>query len=66
MHTLSVTMFALLGAGFGMLELLGRRPGSRIPTARQLLTAATRRRPAMVLVTLTWWWAGWHFLVSGG
>jgi hypothetical protein len=40
-HTLSVTIFALL------------------------LVAATRC-PAMVLVTLTWWWAGWHFLVSGG
>lgn len=66
MHTLSVTMFALLGAGFGILELLGRRRGSRIPTAGQLVRAATRRRPAMVLVALTWWWAGWHFLVSGG
>lgn len=66
MHALSITVFALLGACFGILELLGGRPGSRIPTARQLLTAATRRRPAMVLVTLTWWWAGWHFLVSGG
>lgn len=66
MHALSITMFALLGAGFGILELLARRPGSRIPTTRQLLVAATRRRPVMVLVTLTWWWAGWHFLVSGG
>lgn len=66
MHALSITVFALLGAGFGILELLARRSGSRVPTARQLLLAATRRRPAVVLVTLAWWWAGWHFLVSGG
>jgi Family of unknown function (DUF6186) len=63
---MTVAVFALLGAGFLVLDLLGRRPGSRIPTAAELLRAATRRRPALVLVVLTWWWFGWHFFVPGG
>ncbi|MGH3759061.1 DUF6186 family protein [Actinophytocola sp.] len=66
MHALTVTVFALLGAGLGVLELLGRRRGSRIPTTGRLLRAALHNRPALVLVVLTWWWFGWHFLVSGG
>jgi hypothetical protein len=65
-HTLTVTVFALLGGVLVVLDLLGRRSGSRIPTARELLTSAMRSRPTVVLITLVWWWAGWHFLVSGG
>lgn len=66
MHTLTVSVFALLGAGLVVLDLLGRRRGARIPTVGRLLGAALRNRPALVLVVLTWWWFGWHFLVSGG
>ncbi len=66
MHALTVTVFALLGGGLVVLDLLGRRAGSRVPTAGRLLRAALHNRPAMVLVVLTWWWFGWHFFVSGG
>jgi hypothetical protein len=66
MRTLTVSVFALLGGGLVILDLLGRRRGSRLPTAGRLLRAALRNRPALVLVVLTWWWFGWHFFVSGG
>ena len=66
MHALTVTVFALLGAGLVALELLGRRANARIPRVGRLLRAALHNRPALVLVLLTWWWFGWHFLVSGG
>lgn len=66
MHTLTVAVFALLGAGLLALHLLGRRPGSRVPAGGTLLRAAMRNRPALVLLVLTWWWFGWHFLVMGG
>ncbi|HEY7592980.1 MAG TPA: DUF6186 family protein [Actinophytocola sp.] len=66
MHALTVTVFALLGAGLVVLELVGRRSGARIPTVGRLLRVAMHKRPALVLVVLTWWWFGWHFFVSGG
>ena len=66
MHALTVTVFALLGGGLLVLELIGRRPGARVPTVGRLLRAALHNRPALVLVVLTWWWFGWHFFVSGG
>lgn len=66
MHALTVTVFALLGAGLVVLELLGRRANARTPTVRTLLRAAMHNRPALVLVVLTWWWFGWHFFATGG
>jgi uncharacterized protein DUF6186 len=65
-YALTVTVFALLGAGFLILELIARRPGSKVPTVGRLLHAALHNRPALVLVVLTWWWFGYHFFVSGG
>jgi hypothetical protein len=65
-HALTVTVFALLGGGLVVLELLGRRRNARIPTVGRLLRAALHNRPALVLVVLTWWWFGWHFFVTGG
>ncbi|HYQ64808.1 hypothetical protein [Actinophytocola sp.] len=62
MHKWHVTAFALLMAGFAMLELRGGRPGSGVTAARRPPLAAVGRR----LGTLTWWRAGWQFLVSGG
>ena len=66
MHALTVTVFALLGAGLVALQLVGARRTARIPTVGRLLRAALHNRPALVLVVLTWWWFGWHFFVSGG
>lgn len=66
MHTLTVTVFALLGGCLLVLDLLGRRPGTRLPTIPKLLRVALHKRPALVLVVLTWWWFGWHFFVPGG
>jgi hypothetical protein len=57
-----ITAFALLMACFAMLETPGGRPGSGVPAARRPPLTAVGRR----LVTLTWWRAGWRFLVSGG
>jgi hypothetical protein len=66
MRALTISVFALLSGALVVLDLLGRRPGSRLPTASRLLHAALHNRPALVLVVLGWWWFGWHFIVSGG
>jgi len=65
-RTLTIGVFALLGAGLLTLELIGRRERAKIPSVGRLLRAALHNRPALVLVVLTWWWFGWHFFVSGG
>ncbi|MGH3880089.1 MAG: DUF6186 family protein [Actinophytocola sp.] len=66
MRALTISVFALLSGGLVVLDLLGRRPGSRLSTAGRLLRSALHNRPALVLVVLGWWWFGWHFIVSGG
>jgi hypothetical protein len=65
-HDLTVAVFALLAGVLVILDLIGRRPANRVPSAGRLLRAALHDRPALVLVVLTWWWFGWHFFVSGG
>jgi hypothetical protein len=65
-HDLTVAVSALLAACLVILDLIGRRRGSRAPSARRLLSAAPHDRPALVLVVLTRWWFSWHFSVSGG
>ena len=66
MRALTISVFALLSGALVVLDLLGRRPGSRLPTVGRLLRSALHNRPALVLVVLGWWWFGWHFIVSGG
>jgi hypothetical protein len=58
----------LTEAGFGvfilagvLLEVLARRPGSRIPTLGAVITRAMRTRSGRVGVIAGWVWIGLHF-----
>lgn len=51
---------ALVGAGV-TLELLARRPGSRVPRVGVLLTRAMSTRSGRVSVLAAWTWVGLHF-----
>jgi hypothetical protein len=51
---------AIIGALF-LLEFLGRRPGSRIPTLGQWLGYVMRPRAGRLLILLGWLWLGWHY-----
>jgi Family of unknown function (DUF6186) len=53
--------FAGLLAALAALEVLARRPGSRIPTAGQWLGYLMRRPAGRLLVLLGWLWLGWHY-----
>jgi hypothetical protein len=44
-----------------VLEILARRPGSRIPTVGQWLGYLMRPKIGRVLVLAGWWWLGWHY-----
>ncbi|HEU5418204.1 MAG TPA: DUF6186 family protein [Streptosporangiaceae bacterium] len=58
---ITMTGFAGLLAVLAALEVLGRRPGNRIPTAGQWLGYLMRRPAGRLLVLLGWLWLGWHY-----
>jgi hypothetical protein len=60
-RALTIISFAVVIAGLFLLEFLGRRPGSRIPTLGEWLGYLMRPRIGRVLILLGWWWLGWHY-----
>jgi hypothetical protein len=63
MVTRAITIAGFAGAitALVVLEILGRRPGNRIPTLGQWLGYLMRPRWARLLILLGWLWLGWHF-----
>lgn len=53
--------FAALIAALVVLEMLARRPGSRIPKAGQWFGYLMRPKLGRALILLGWWWLGWHY-----
>ncbi|HLQ56083.1 MAG TPA: DUF6186 family protein [Streptosporangiaceae bacterium] len=48
-----ITLFAL--------ELIGRRPATRVPTLGEWLGYLMRARAGRGLILLGWLWLGWHY-----
>jgi hypothetical protein len=44
------------------LEMVARRPGSRVPSLGAMLSQVMRQRTGRVMVFIMWFWFGWHFL----
>lgn len=61
-HNLTVAGFATILAVLVVVDALGRRPNSRIPTLSDLLAYVMRSWPGRVGVLFFWWWIGWHFI----
>jgi hypothetical protein len=57
----TIAGFVLVIAAILTLEVLARRPGSRIPTIGEWLGYLMRPKIGRVLVLLGWWWLGWHY-----
>jgi Family of unknown function (DUF6186) len=60
-RVITIAGFAILVTAMVVLEILARRPGSRIPTIGQWLGYLMRMKIGRVLVLLGWWWLGWHY-----
>jgi Family of unknown function (DUF6186) len=58
---ITIAGFALVLAALVALQLLGRRPDSRIPSLGQWLGYLMRLRAGRLLVLLGWLWLGWHY-----
>jgi uncharacterized protein DUF6186 len=57
----TIAGFVLVITAILTLEVLARRPGSRVPTIGQWLGYLMRPKIGRVLVLLGWWWLGWHY-----
>jgi Family of unknown function (DUF6186) len=45
-----------------VVQLVARRPGSRIAAVGDVLGQVMRQRTGRVIVFLMWFWFGWHFI----
>ncbi len=60
-HAITVAGYTTIAIALISLELVARRPASRVPTAGQMLGLLMQTRVTRVLILLTWGWLGWHF-----
>lgn len=58
---LTIAGFVVIIAALVALDILGRRPASRIPTLGQWLGYLMRPRAGRALILLGWLWLGWHY-----
>jgi hypothetical protein len=58
---ITIIGFAALILALFVLEFLGRRKGSRIPTLGEWLGYVMRSKAGRVLILLGWLWLGWHY-----
>lgn len=60
-RAITVAGFAVIIAAMVILEILGRRRSSRIPTLGEWLGYVMRPRAGRALILLGWLWLGWHY-----
>jgi hypothetical protein len=60
-RAITIAGFVVAVVAMIALEILARRPGSRIPTVGQRLGYRMRPKIGRVLVLVAWWWLGWHY-----
>jgi hypothetical protein len=59
-RAVSILLFGLVAAGILTLDLLARRPASKIPTLGEVFGLLSRTRVGRALVLGLWAWSGWH------
>jgi hypothetical protein len=60
-RVITIVGFACIISALAVLEVLGRRPGNRIPTLGEWLGYVMRPKAGRFLVLLGWLWLGWHY-----
>lgn len=63
MSTRAITVggFVVIIAAMVILEILGRRPSSRIPALGEWLGFVMRPRAGRAVILVGWLWLGWHY-----
>jgi Family of unknown function (DUF6186) len=60
-QAITVVGFVVIIGAMVILELLSRRPSSRIPRLGEWLGYVMRPRAGRALILLGWLWLGWHY-----
>lgn len=60
-RVITIIGFACVIAALIMLEIIGRRRTSRVPTLGEWLGYLMRARAGRALILLGWLWLGWHY-----
>jgi hypothetical protein len=60
-RVITIIGFACVISAIVTLELVARRPASRIPTIGEWLGFLMRARAGRLLILLGWLWLGWHY-----
>ena len=63
-HVVTVTGYLVVLAAGVTLQLLSRRPGSRIPALGAVITWAMGSRTLRVAILVGWAWLGLHFFAQ--
>jgi Family of unknown function (DUF6186) len=60
-RVITIIGFACVIAALIVLEIIGRRRTSRVPTLGEWLGYLMRARAGRALILLGWLWLGWHY-----
>ncbi|MEY9904884.1 hypothetical protein ABIA35_001100 [Catenulispora sp. MAP12-49] len=61
-RTITIAGYVVIGAAALLVELIARRPSSKIPRLSQLVSRVMHEKWGRVGMLLVWWWLGFHFL----
>ena len=60
-RVITIIGFSAVIAGIVILEIIARRPGTRIPTLGEWLGYLMRPKAGRAIILLGWLWLGWHY-----
>jgi len=60
-RVITIIGFCTVIAALVVLEIVARRPGSRVPTLGEWLGYLMRQKTGRVLLLAGWLWLGWHY-----
>jgi Family of unknown function (DUF6186) len=60
-RVITIIGFSAVIAGIVILEIIARRPGTRIQTLGEWLGYLMRPKAGRAIVLLGWLWLGWHY-----
>lgn len=61
-RVITIAGYVLIGLAAVAVELIARRPSSRVPRLSDLVSRVMHERWGRVGMLLVWWWLGFHFL----
>jgi uncharacterized protein DUF6186 len=60
-RVITIIGFCTVIAALVVLEIVARRPGSRVPALSEWLGYLMRQKTGRVLLLAGWLWLGWHY-----